>query len=222
MKVSEAIDQLEIGDTVWVRSEVNYINKAEMFPICCDLAETSIWICGVDEISLSEPNSISDEKVLELVSTSFRFDKENFWNQLKEMDMLPQAENVEVPDWFDQWYKAVKNDSVYPKETALKLINQCGWGHMLEYQSGENVPDSNMTVWINENRLLANRAILDGYTVKPKRWVVKSEKHIALESFLSGTVTPMWTTEEPLWMTFTDKSKAEAVAVLVEGSVEEV
>ena len=56
---------------------------------------------------------------------------------------------------------------------------------------------------------------------KPKRWVVKSEKHIALESFINGTVNPMWTTEEPLWMTFTDKSKAEAVAVLVEGSVEE-
>ena len=57
---------------------------------------------------------------------------------------------------------------------------------------------------------------------KPKRWVVKSKDHIGLESFVTNTIIPVWTTEEPLWMTFTDKSKAEAVAVLVEGSVEEV
>lgn len=56
---------------------------------------------------------------------------------------------------------------------------------------------------------------------KPKRWVVKNKKHgSGLESFVNSTIKPMWTTEEPLWMTFTDKAKAEAVAVLVEGSVE--
>ncbi|MDT2810046.1 DUF1642 domain-containing protein [Enterococcus asini] len=188
MKVSEAIDRLEIGDTVWAKATVNAINFEGGY-IRAENTKTSIYLDGNAEISLEEP----------------------------------QAEKVVVPDWFDQWYKAVKNDSVYSEETALKLINQCGWGHMLEYPSGENVPDSNMTEWINENRLLANRAILDGYTVKPKRWVVKNKKHgSGLESFINGTVKPMWTTEEPLWMTFTDKSKAEAVATLVEGSVEEV
>ena len=145
-------------------------------------------------------------------------------NTLQQIDE-PQAEKVEVPDWFDQWYKAVKNDSVYSEETALKLINQCGWGHMLEYPSGENVPDSNMTEWINENRLLANRAILDGYTVKPKRWVVRAG------DYHSTYVDSLTITSEKSRHTisgkekahyFTDKTKAEAVAVLVEGSVEEV
>lgn len=57
MKVSEAIDQLEVGDTVWVKGEVNYTNKAELFSICCDLATTSFWICDDDEISLTEPKN---------------------------------------------------------------------------------------------------------------------------------------------------------------------
>lgn len=58
---------------------------------------------------------------------------------------------------------------------------------------------------------------------KPKRWVVKNKKHgSGLESFINGTVKPVWTTEEPLWMTFTDRAKAEAVATLIDGEVEEV
>ncbi|WHA08812.1 NUMOD4 domain-containing protein [Enterococcus montenegrensis] len=73
-----------------------------------------------------------------------------------------------------------------------------------------------------QRTLIYERAWANGYTVKPKRWVVKSKDHIGLESFVTNTIIPVWTTEEPLWMTFTDKSKAEAVATLVEGSVEEV
>lgn len=190
MKVSEAIDQLEIGDTVWAKATVNAINFEGGY-IRAENTKTSIYLDGNAEISLDEP----------------------------------QAEKVVVPDWFDQWYKAVKNDSVYSEETALKLINQCGWGHMLEYPSGENVPDSNMTEWINENRLLANRAILYGYTVKPKRWVVKNEEGRYFVVFSKYAKTPfegVFSASVTDLVTFDDKSKAEAVAVLVEGSVEEV
>ncbi|WP_270597104.1 DUF1642 domain-containing protein [Enterococcus asini] len=189
MKVSEAIDQLEIGDTVWAKATVNAINFEGGY-IRAENTKTSIYLDGNAEISLDEP----------------------------------QAEKVVVPDWFDQWYKAVKNDSVYSEETALKLINQCGWGHMLEYPSGENVPDSNMTEWINENRLLANRAILYGYTVKPKRWVVKMATGY-FRDFEEGCNEEgfEWVSSSKSYcLTFTDKAKAEAVATLVEGSVEEV
>lgn len=139
----------------------------------------------------------------------------------------PQVEKVEVPDWFDQWYKKLIVDCSYYESKALVLINQCGDGHVLENFDGGifggTAKNSVIyTGWINSNRELASRAILDGYTAKPKQWVVKSKDHIGLESFVNGTVNPMWTTEEPLWMTFTEKSKAEAVATLIEGSVEEV
>lgn len=100
---------------------------------------------------------------------------------------------------------------------------------MLEYPSGENVPDSNMTEWINENRLLANRAILDGYTVKPKRWVIKNTdgdtcylKRFRIGEDCIDGESSGWIGERVWAFAFDDKSKAEAVATLVEGSVEEV
>lgn len=90
-------------------------------------------------------------------------------------------------------------------------------------QAGESVYEylDSITVSTNLDDDRLAKAYLFGYTVKPK-WVVKSKDHIGLESFINGTVNPMWTTEEPLWMTFTDHAKAEAVAILVEGSVEEI
>lgn len=147
-------------------------------------------------------------------------------NTLEQIDE-PQDEKVEVPDWFDQWYKKLIVDCSYHESKALVLINQCGDGHVLENFDGGifggTAKNSVIyTGWINSNRELASRAILDGYTIKPKRWVVKNKDHIGLESFVTNTIIPVWTTEEPLWMTFTDKSKAKAVATLVEGTVEEV
>ena len=192
MKVSEAIDRLEVGDTVWAKATVNAINFEGGY-IRAENTKTSIYLDGNAEISLEEP----------------------------------QAEKVVVPDWFDQWYKKLIVDCSYHESKALVLINQCGDGHVLENFDGGifggTAKNSVIyTGWINSNRELASRAILDGYTVKPKRWVVKNKERIGLESFVNSTINPVWTTEEPLWMTFTDKAKAEAVATLVEGSVEEV
>lgn len=215
MKVSEAIDQLEVGDTVWVRSEVNYINKAEMFPICCDLAETSIWICGVDEISVSEPNSISDEKVLELVSTNFRFDKENFWNQLKEMDMLPQAEKVEVPDFVANYIETEK------RRDSASIDEVFSPGFVNEWDEVNKWLYDNPTEENERRYLMAIRAYVDGYTVKPKRWVVKNgDKYFG--KFLGSGLARAWVIYQYQAYPFDDHAKAEAVAVLVEGSVEEV
>ena len=218
MKVSEAIDRLAVGDTVWVKAEVNYKNKTESFPICCDLVTRSFWICDDDEISLSEPNSISDEKVLELVSTNFRFDKENFWNQLKEMDMLPQTEKVEVPDYVAEWYESHKDDL----EDAIS--DQIDHGHDIVLDTRKD-----FDVWFfdeSDHPIETLIRMKDGYTVKPKRWVVKQDGSEVwyLRGFgtnLDGEIIKRWSSHEGC-IKFTDKSKAEAVATLVEGSVEEV
>lgn len=115
------------------------------------------------------------------VSDSFK----NGFNTMKGIAVdlaseLDEPVKPEVPQWFDQWYTAIKNDSslpvqTAPKEAALHLINQCGYGHFLEYPDGENVQEQiKVTRWINDNKLLANRAILDGYTVKQEpKYIVK-------------------------------------------------
>lgn len=170
MKVSEAIDRLAVGDTVWVKGEVNYTNKAELFSICCDLATTSFWICDDDEISLTEP----------------------------------QAEKVEVELTRSQadFMKEHENDSLY------KL----------------------MRASIPEYEELFARARLNGYTVKPKRWVVTTTDSDTcyLKRFrmgkecLDGDISKVWVGELGWAFTFDDRAKADAVALLVDGSVEEV
>lgn len=126
----------------------------------------------------------------------------------------PQAEKVEVPSCMGTFLDRYLDK----KETAMHIIMH-DFTESKYFDEFAELPLADYPMgW---DKLMAS-ALMFGYTVKPKRWVVKSKDHISLESFINGTVNPMWTTEEPLWMTFTDKSKAEAVATLVEGSVEEV
>lgn len=167
MKVSEAIDQLNVGDTVWVKGEVVYTNKAESFPICCDLATTSFWICDDDEISLTEPKN----------------------------------EKVEVNEEQAQLLKKYENEPLF------SLIGECSE---------------------KEEELLA-RARLCGYTVKPKRWVVRNTdgdtcylKHFRIGEDCIDGESSGWVGERSWAFTFDDKAKAEVVATLVEGTVEEV
>lgn len=133
----------------------------------------------------------------------------------------PQAEKVEVPDFVAEWLKTNEYSSdIYDLFQTVEYATDADGFIPGNWKWCEEFYD-----WISQDSdtlYILSDAIRYGYTVKPKRWVVKSKDHIGLESFINGTVNPMWTTEEPLWMTFTDKSKAEAVAILVEGSVEEV
>lgn len=192
MKVSEAIDRLKVGDTVWVKGEVNYTNKevnytnkAELLSICCDLATTSFWICDDDEISLTKP----------------------------------QAEKVEVPDFVAEWYESNK----YKLERAIIDV-------ACSMEKGElpyNLPFEDWFIDPENHPIETLISMMkDGYTVKSKRWVVRQggSEVWYLQGFrnsLDGDIVKQWCSHEGC-IKFTDKSKAEAVATLVEGSVEEV
>lgn len=173
MKVSEAIDRLEVGETVWVKGKVLDFDRGgyDHYPLELSLFDEDEWLHENDEISLAEPQA---EKVEARLA--------EHWNE--DMgDVLWWDFPVEEPP-----YCGTPLDEHFPKyKTHFSTID--------------------MPTEIE----------------KPKRWVIKNKKHgSGLESFINGTVKPVWTTEEPLWMTFTDRTKAEAVATLVVGSVEEV
>lgn len=119
-------------------------------------------------------------------------------NVLEQLDE-PQAEKVEIIERQAQLLEA------YEGETLYALLGECN-----EY----------------EQELLA-KARLFGYTVKPKRWAVKTTKlngmyfrGVAGVS-TDGEFSYQWA-EPKGCVKFTDRAKAEAVAVLVDGSVEEV
>lgn len=122
-------------------------------------------------------------------------------NMLEQLDE-PQAEKVEITE-----------------KEAIEIEEH--------KQAGESVYEylDSITVSSNLDDDRLAKAYLFGYTVKPKRWVVKDRKgECVYELRLAYTDTTMVNTNKTGidGLVFTNHAKAEAVAVLVEGSVEEV
>lgn len=117
-------------------------------------------------------------------------------NKLEQIDE-PQGEKVEVTEKQAELLRAFRDESLY------ELLANC----------------------LGEDEELMAKAHLYGYTVKPKRWVVKDKDRHGV--YINGlTIAPAVSRsticgKENAYM-FDNKSKAEAVATLVEGSVEEV
>ncbi len=164
MKVSEAIDRLKVGDTVWLKGtfDLRLIDTEEIrleFSDAC----SGLWLNGEQEISLTEP----------------------------------QAEKVEVTEEQAQLLKEREGETIFTQLSVCK----------------------------SEEEELFARAILFGYTVKQEpKWVVKKGKDCVLTSFTffdEKSVNYESNSYGKNYMYFTDRTKAEAVATLVEGSVEE-
>lgn len=122
--------------------------------------------------------------------------KQKLLDELAKQLDEPQAEKVEV------------------KEEQAELLKRCE-GESIYYLLGECTEE--------EEELLV-KARLFGYTVKPKRWVVKMATGYFMD-FEEGCNEEgfEWvSSSKSCCLVFTEKSKAEAVAILVEGSVEEV
>lgn len=136
--------------------------------------------------------------------------------QLVEQLDEPQAEKVEVPDFVAEWFESRYH------------INQDIYNLLFK---GNMLNDNSLTKfekWFYSNPINNFETLIrmkDGYTVKPKRWVVRAG------DYHSTYVDSLTITSEKSHHTisgkekahyFTDRAKAEAVATLVEGSVEEV
>ena len=118
-------------------------------------------------------------------------------NKLEQIDE-PQAEKVEVTEKQAELLRAFKGESIF------ELLTNC----------------------LVEDEELMAKAKLFGYTVKPKRWVVRLDNGRYVNDFQEAKfcvgigITLEMDCLPPF--KFTDRAKAEAVATLVEGSVEEV
>ena len=190
MKVSEAINKLEVCETVWVKGTVNEINYEDRY-IRAENTKTSIYLDGNAEISLEEP----------------------------------QAEKVEVPDYVAEWYESNK----HKLERAIIDV-------ACSMEKGEfpyNLPFEDWFIDPENHPIETLIRMKDGYTVKPKRWVVKFND-AETDFYFMGWSDIYKTVDNPFVpngykekdkdrvFMFDDRAKAEAVAALVEGSVEEV
>lgn len=185
MKVSEAIDQLEVGDTVWVKSKVTAINFEGGY-IRSENTKTSIYLDGDEEISLTEP----------------------------------QAEKVEVPQF------AAELLDYYKGYTDVDLLDMLVGFNAWYCRQDKNGEHEEAIDWLVKNPEKFMRAWMDGYIVKQEpKWVVKDSGGDYVHDLrifdVDMTVNGSYATKFDA-LTFNDRTKAEAVATLVEGTVEEV
>ena len=129
-----------------------------------------------------------------------------------------QAEKVEVPDFVAVWYESNK----HKLERAIIDV-------ACSMEKGEfpyNLPFEDWFIDPENHPIETLIRMKDGYTVKPKRWVVRLDNGRYVNDFQEAKfcvgigITLEMDCLPPF--KFTDKPKAEAVATLVEGSVEEV
>ena len=140
-------------------------------------------------------------------------------NTLQQIDE-PQAEKVKLEadqQFVADWYEANKWDL----EGNMFSLTVDIWekGDKTDFEKWFNNGSKNCAV----ETLIKMK--LYGYTVKPKRWVVRDkDRHGVYINSL--TITPAVSRSticgKENAYTFDDKSKAKAVAALVEGSVEEI
>lgn len=137
----------------------------------------------------------------------------------------PQAEKVEVPDFVAEWLKTNKYSSdIYDLFQTVEYATDADGFIPENWKWCEEFYD-----WISQDSdtlYILSDAIRYGYTVKSKQWVVRLDNGRYVNDFQEAKfcigigITLEMDCLPPF--KFTDKSKAEAVATLVEGTVEEV
>lgn len=136
-------------------------------------------------------------------------------NTLEQIDE-PQAEKVEVPPMIDKFIK----------DHTDHIFEICAWSDHYG-NDGRTCDDPELSVvldWYGNNTTEFYEAVVNGYTVKPKQWVVRTSSAY-FEQFSGDSNHPFdfdATHNIRVALTFNDRAKAVAVAMLVEGSVEEV
>nr|DAY95617.1 MAG TPA: Protein of unknown function (DUF1642) [Caudoviricetes sp.] len=154
-------------------------------------------------------------------SSNYRlgFEKAKYWcltlaSNLEESE----AEKVEVSECVAEWFEENKGD-----------INQAMYNITIDIHGNRHTTE--FEKWFSDSRNDTYGTIVrmkDGYTIKPKRWVVKKGKQNFYFCYFKGeSLMPIWVHDDAILFdndrkNFTDKAKAEAVATLVNGSVKEI
>lgn len=148
MKVSEALDKLKIGDTVWVKAKVAAVDQDYDFnPIAIKFFSDEIWLHEKDEISLTEPKP----ELIEVPSMIAKFIKENSdpifeicaWSDHYGSDgrTCDDPELSVVLDWYGsntkEFYEAVLNGYVVKQETIYHVLSETKNTYLCDLSIGD-------------------------------------------------------------------------------------
>lgn len=203
MNLSEAIGQIKKGDTVWVKAEIRRVGDYEdSHEIRVVMGEKMDWLDEYTEISFTEPTAID--------------------SLAQEYDAEPDT----IREWLDRGHAGSFETVVVPEFVAEKMKYYKSALQMLSseyFDSSSEIDSDELANWIDQNSEKFFRAWLDGYEVEKKpRWVVKSTNFgIYFASFRSDYLSGIFGLKKHAHV-FTDRAKAAAVAVLVNGTVEKI
>lgn len=133
----------------------------------------------------------------------------------KELDEPAKPEKVEVPQFVADWYEVNKGDLEFNI-----------WKYIFEWNN-DDYDEFHEWIGIGDNKPLETLIRMkDGYTVKQEpKWIVKTSDGYWVNSITSNLhnskVIDFSDNKRPS-LIFLDKKTAEAVATLIDGSVEEV
>lgn len=147
---------------------------------------------------------------------------------IKLINQIDEPQKVKVPEKFDEWYKEIEKswaDIESAKQFALWKICQYGFGCGFEDVNG-NRTSNTLSDWVSNHREDAINAVWHGYEVEPPKWIVKKKNGDYVEGYANATTSFTIYIDSHLDSTtphkFTKLAKAEAVAYLVNGTVEKV
>lgn len=215
MKVSEVIRELNIGDEVWLKGKINdkvlpteESGCSTIYPIHV----SGFGYIGKDtQIVVDQPEMMSPS-IIEDIAQEYDVTPEQIREWL-DRGHAGSFTKMEVPDFVAEWYEENKDD-----------INQAMYNAAIDIYSSRHTTE--FEKWFSDSRNDTYGTIVrmkDGYTVKPKRWVVKTSSDYYFQYFDGDKSIPLAygsviTKKNGYY--FTDKGRAKNVADLIKGSVE--
>lgn len=132
----------------------------------------------------------------------------------------PKPELAEVPQFVADWFEANKD-----------ALDMAIWTYINDYYE---MPDDEFDDWLSDednNPIITLVKMQDGYIVKQEpKWAISYRNSgnnemyllpIGLSIFPDGNLSPTWGNKAET-IVFDDKAKAETLAALINGKVEEV
>lgn len=166
-----------------------------------------------------------------LISEQLKYDL--YKEILEDLKQLDEPKKHVMPKFFDKWVKQVleKRDKFY----AISLIARAGWGYGVDFELSENRSSSEnkeLLYWLVDkcgdnypNKKKATEALLYGYEVeKEPVWAIKNaDGNYLTKCALWGKdgVNYSFECNPSDKLLFTDKSIADAAALLVNGTAKE-
>lgn len=145
---------------------------------------------------------------------------------VNKIQQLDESQKVKVPAFVADWIEEVKQ-----RGCGLADALDCFASPIMPYFIKEWLEFNSSVIGCHHDyqELLA-RAWLDGYEVEEEpRWIVKyippfvdEFRYYSMDDEIFDITESSWTSDKEDAYPFTEKEKAEAVALLVDGSVEEV